>query len=170
MSYHAELLELCETSVSELDAESNQASLRRAVSTAYYAVFHLFTSEGSRLLLGDAIRLRPLRTTVRRAFSHQEMRAAAAGFASGSVSEKLGAALADVPIPLALAGVARAFIDLQSERHRADYELTTDFEPEHARFAVESAQRVFADWASIRDTEPARVFLVALLLLRSIRQ
>ena len=62
-----------------------QASLRRAVSAAYYALFHLLTSEAANLI-GPAA---PpgLRQQVRRAFAHREMKHVCKPFGSGSVQK-----------------------------------------------------------------------------------
>jgi hypothetical protein len=46
-----------------------QASLRRAISTAYYALFHLLTSQASRMLVSSD----PLQLLVSRTFTHTEM-------------------------------------------------------------------------------------------------
>ena len=46
-----------------------QASLRRAVSAAYYALFHLLVDEASRRLVGGSNRT-ALRSSLARAFDH----------------------------------------------------------------------------------------------------
>lgn len=69
MAYHDDLL------VQELglvhSGEPSQATLRRAVSTAYYAVFHLLIAEATANWSQAG-----LRTTLGRAFDHGVMRAA----------------------------------------------------------------------------------------------
>ena len=53
MSLHADLLEQAEQ-LAQLDPRRpKQANLRRAVSSAYYALFHLLTSEASALYAGE---------------------------------------------------------------------------------------------------------------------
>ena len=171
MNYHDELLRLAADALRD-DAPplTGQAAIRRTISTAYYALFHLLTSATAERLVGSAPEARGLRATMRRAFGHVEMKDAAKGFASGRLSPKLEAALRTDEVPVDLAVVATSFVNLQSKRHTADYDLSADLLPSDAREAVILAVRAGAAWERVRDTEPARVFLVALLLLRSIRQ
>ena len=170
MSYAEDLLSLARTLVELEPTRPKQATLRRAVSTAYYAVFHLLTYEGARRLIGGKQNHSPLRGTVRRAFSHVEMRQAAAGFASGNLSPKLDAVLDAGTVPQELRRFAETFVNLRADRHVADYDWNARFTRSQAADIVAATEKAFVDWEVIRKTEPARVFLVALLLLRSIRQ
>jgi hypothetical protein len=56
-----------------------QASLRRAISSAYYSLFHLILEDASRHLVGGS----RLRATVARSFEHQAVRAAAVSMGDG---------------------------------------------------------------------------------------
>jgi len=58
------------------------ASLRRVVSIAYYALFHLLTDEASRFLISGSNR-DSLRNLVVRGFVHSEMSRTAKAFLSG---------------------------------------------------------------------------------------
>lgn len=51
-----------------------QASLRRAVSTSYYALFHFLSEEAAILLVGAAHGDLSLRNLSRRAFEHGKMK------------------------------------------------------------------------------------------------
>ena len=83
-----------------------QASLRRAISTAYYALFHLLVAESSRLLLTGQNR-QHLRDTLARAFAHADMKKVAQQFATSNVQGKIAPALAGNPIPAQLQDVAQ---------------------------------------------------------------
>ena len=65
-----------------------QASLRRAVPDACYALFHLLVDEASRRLVGGTNRT-ALRSCLARAFNHATMKTVAKQFAEGGVSPKL---------------------------------------------------------------------------------
>ena len=65
-----------------------QASLRRAVSASYYALFHLLVDEASSRLVGGANRA-SLRTCLSRAFNHGAMKTVAKQFAGRAVSPRL---------------------------------------------------------------------------------
>ena len=97
-----------------------QATLRRAVSTAYYALFHFLGDASARLLIsGDA--LRDVRYAAQRAYDHGTMKQACRAF-SGSLPASV-APLMTGPVSADLRVVADAFILLQDARHEADYHL-----------------------------------------------
>ena len=66
MSLHHDLLEQAKHLTGRERGRPKQASLRRAVSTAYYALFHLLVDEATRCWSSDP----KLRRLVGRAFSH----------------------------------------------------------------------------------------------------
>ena len=98
-----------------------QASLRRGVSAAYYAIFHMLVDEAVNRMI--AAPRHPIRNCLRRAFSHSNMNTVAQQFATDSVSPKLSPGLNGQPLPPKLMQVAEAFVDLQQARHEADYTI-----------------------------------------------
>lgn len=143
-----------------------QASLRRAVSTAYYSLFHLLVDEATRRLVRGSGR-RGLQQALARAFVHGEMREAAHGFAGGPLSGGLRAALGRADPELIF--VARVFVALQEARHAADYDPARRFSREECRDFVQRAERAFTAWRAVRTTLAADAFLVALLADRRLR-
>jgi uncharacterized protein (UPF0332 family) len=87
-----------------------QADLRRAVSTAYYAAFHALARECADRFVGTG------RGRSRAAW-RQTYRSLEHGFAKDACkqTENLG-------FPLSITDFAEAFVQLQEERHRADYD------------------------------------------------
>jgi hypothetical protein len=144
-----------------------QASLRRAASAAYYALFHLLVDESSRRLISGPKRV-GLRHLLARAFSHSDMDVAATAFAKGSPN-KMTAALAGVALPAVLRRVAAAFVDLQQARHEADYNVGRRYTRKEVLGLVEEAEAAFQCWQRVRSTLPADAFLVALLVQRRLR-
>jgi len=143
-----------------------QASLRRAVSAAYYALFHLLTSEAANLI-GPAAPA-GLRQQVRRAFAHREMKHVCKQFGSGSVQSLNAGTRKLVTAPLApeLVSVATAFADLQEARHQADYDVSEVLTRVDVLQKIALARQAFAAWQAIKGTPNAAVFLAALLLQR----
>lgn len=122
-----------------------QASLRRAVSSAYYAVFHM--------LVADACRnwkLRHQRTVLERAFEHGRMR---------QVSDKVKATASPD-----LKAVAAGFVKLQHLRHRADYDNSAHWTRSDSLEAIKTAEDIFETWRSIRDQPEAQDYLLAFLV------
>lgn len=147
-----------------------QDSPRRAVSTAYYALFHCLVGDASRSLAPSH-----LAAIVARAFDHGEMKEACKPFASSNLPALLTAASqpGGVPVPPALRDVAQAFIDLQEARHRADYTDQTWARSE-ALDDVTKAETAVATWNGLRPkhgqpTQPAvHLFLVWLLFQKKL--
>jgi uncharacterized protein (UPF0332 family) len=160
MEFQDDLLEQARFLTGRDVRRPKQASLRRAVSTAYYAVFHLLASDAA----SQASPNSPtgLSQRIQRSLDHTAMKQASKGFASNNLSMAIKSFVAQ-PLPLLLVSVAGSFNKLQEERHEADYDLASKFDRARAQNAVVRAEQVFRDWAAIRDTDDAKVFLAALM-------
>ena len=151
-----------------------QASLRRAVSAAYYALFHLLTAEGARQV--SPAKPEGLRSLTQRAYNHGDMRQVCLGFLASQKAFLRHGALAPnaspahrflaFPLEPGLSRVIETFLTLQEERHDADYNLNMHWNRADALNHVRAAREAFAAWSAIRDTPNATVFLSALLLQR----
>jgi len=162
VSLHGDLLLQARQLATREPRRPRQASLRRAISTAYYALFHLLISEATSRLVTGSGRDR-LRHSLGRAFVHSAMREAAHGFARNRISPKVGPALAGAALQPQLVSVAAAFVDLQQARHEADYDTARRFTRRKCLDLVAQAEQAFADWNAIGSSLQADVFLVALL-------
>jgi hypothetical protein len=163
MALQRDLLEQARHLANRESRRPRQASLRRAVSAAYYAVFHLLVASGA-ATVGPG-KPRSLRAQVGRAFAHRDMKAVCRQFASGSLSDQIRPLIA-APLERDLQAVASAFLALQEARHSADYDVAQPFNRIDVLRTVGMAQTAFADWSSVRTTPNAAVFLTALLLNR----
>jgi hypothetical protein len=138
-----------------------QANLRRAVSSAYYALFHLLCDEAANRI--SPVKPPLLRKQIRRVLEHGKMRQACQAFAvSGVLVEPLHSLLSQ-PLSHEIRHIANTFVALQEARHQADYDITNDFTRLEV---VQLCQRVhiaFDDWRRIRKTIEADVFLCALI-------
>lgn len=125
-----------------------QASRRRAVSTAYYALFHLPISEAT-LNWNRA----ELRSTLGRLFEHGKML---------NASEKKVADLKtyfkdnppDSPertIAINLHKVSRIFVQAQQQRNLADYETSREWTQIDVLEQIEAVSSAFESWKAIRD-------------------
>lgn len=132
----------------------HQADLRRAVSAAYYALFHAISGAAADTLIGTTKLHRDSETwrRVYRSLDH--------GFARSQCLAKTGS-----QIPAVLRDVADTFVQLQELRHEADYDPKAAFLREdvvahiaQARIAIgilDNAdvgdRRVFAAWLIFRS-------------------
>lgn len=141
-----------------------QANLRRGVSSAYYALFHLLVTEASSRLLARKA-LAGLRGGLARQFSHEGVKAASRAIASGGTLTGLGS----VSVPADLKKVAQAVVDLQQARHDADYDLVTPISRREALDFVNQAKEAFDAWHRVRKSEPSELYLLLLLAYKGFK-
>ena len=168
MSFHRDLLRQARQLATHEPRRPRQASLRRATSAAYYALFHLLINEATTRLVSGRDRQR-LRQVLGRAFSHYEMRSVAKSFASGGVAPRLQFAMHGEPVQRELRKVATAFVDLQAARHEADYDTARRFTREESLGLVEQAETAFENWRLVRRSLQADTFLVSLLAQKQMK-
>jgi len=160
MAFPDDLLELAGDLANLHPETPHQASLRRAVSTAYYALFHLLISEAT------ANWARPeLRALLGRCFEHGPMKTA-----SETKASQINAAFKDHPpegaekmVALHLRAVADAFIQAQQQRNDADYNMAKEWTPVEVDTQIASVNEAFKAWNVIRDEAVAQAYLVSLL-------
>lgn len=136
MAYHDDLLRQALQLVHQEPRNPKQASLRRAVSTAYYALFHLVISEA----VANWKQVN-LRAALGRAFDHSIMKAASNRIQD---TRQFPFAEEDPGIVTALRAVAKTFVQLQEKRHTADYDNATFWTRTEALAQVKSAEQAFS--------------------------
>ena len=144
-----------------------QANLRRAVSSAYYALFHFLIEEATILTVGGAGASKPLRQLVGRGFSHTAMKSASFEMGKPTPFDLLKPFWPryGVPASAELQRLAESFVRLQQERHRADYDLGRPFARDEARLVVDKAREAFDDWNRLKTgaRELAKFYALCLL-------
>ena len=168
MSLPRDLLAQAKLLATKEKSRPKQASLRRSVSAAYYALFHLLVDAAARRLVSGADR-EPLRNCLARAFDHGVMKRVALQFAERNLSPRLGPGLNGLPLQDEIVRVAAASVDLQQHRHDADYNMGRRFTRIEALNIVSDAERAFVDWRVVRNSTQADTFIVGLLTFEKIR-
>lgn len=143
-----ELLEDARHLAAKGATEMRPSCMRRAVSTAYYAVFHM--------LVEDFVENWPFtdqRARLARMFDHKKMRDAA--FTPNDEKNP-------TPTEAALVDVKTAFRQLQADRHRADYDLSRNIVATDVKNGITLAEDSFAKWRSIRSEDIARHHLLSM--------
>ncbi len=164
MSLHGDLLDQADHLATKEPKKPRQASLRRAVSAAYYALFHLLIDEATRRFLPRG-QLKPLRPRVARAFHHATMKKVSSSFASGTIPPRLQTDKS-ARVQTELRFVAGTFCDLQDARHDADYNLAQRFSRGDVIEIIRVTRAAFGSWRSVRDTPQADAYLAGLLVFR----
>ena len=168
MSLHDDLLRQARHLAVREPRRPSQASLRRAVSASYYALFHLLVDNATRLMLSGGDRA-ALRHRLARAFGHAAMRQVAQQFSDDNVSPKLSPGLSGQALQPELVRVASALVQLQEARHKADYDTARRFTRREVLDLVSQAEQAFTDWGRVRGSIQADTFLTGLLALGNMR-
>ncbi len=168
MSLARDLLAQARLLATKEQSRPRQASLRRSVSAAYYALFHLLVEAAARRLVSGTDR-QPLRNCLARAFDHGVIKRVARKFAERSLSPRLSPGLNGLPLQVEIVRVAGAFVDLQQHRHEADYDMGRRFTRLEVLNIVSDAERAFLDWRAVRNSVQADTFIVGLLTFEKIR-
>ena len=129
----------------------SQANLRRADSTAYYAMFHCLAGTAADLFIGRN----------RSKAWHQAYRALEHGRARTACEHKqaMGA------FPPEVRGFADTFVVLQKVRQQADYALDVRFGKPDVLAAIDSAEAVIARFEQA-DAQHRRAFVAHVLFKR----
>ena len=137
--------------------EPKQASLRRAISAAYYSLFHLLIDDGARRITANP----SLQPYVARSFQHTAVKDAANKVIAQSMkTPPWPAPLFTASIEPELIRVCNTFVDLQSLRHSADYNTAISFKRAEVIVAISRAQAAHQDWALLNSSDNATVFLL----------
>jgi hypothetical protein len=161
MAFSDDLLEQAQHLARREPKRPKQASLRRAVSTAYYALFHLLITETTKNW-----RRAEERPTLARMFEHTLM-----GKVCTAKRDELNAYFNTHPAPgpqvdvaMHLRVVTDTFVQMLQHRHIADYDSSTRWTRTDANEKIGSVEAAFASWRAIHQERTAQNFLVTLLL------
>lgn len=134
MPYPRELLDSA-ISFHRVDPKT-QATLRRSVSTAYYALFHFLTEEAS------SNWVRPVqRGKLARNFDHKIMLNASNRCVEAYRKEPPGS------LEFHLYSLANAFCQLQRNRQDADYDLLRTFSSSDVAIDIDLVEKAFTSWS-----------------------
>jgi uncharacterized protein (UPF0332 family) len=146
-----------------------QANLRRAVSAAYYALFHFLVDQSCRPMIGAQSARAAFRHVLGRAFSHADMKSACVSFAGGTLKHGACKGLpAGFTVPAEVRQIAAAFVDLQARRHNADYDLTERFARSDALGMIRQAELAIERFNSLPISEEKSFFIACLWAWKSL--
>lgn len=141
-----------------------QVNLRRAISSAYYALFHFLVDKSCRVILGSQHRQKPYRHVLGRAFTHNGIKNSCKSFAGGTLKSSITKGLPkSFSIPSEIRDIARTFVELQYKRELADYDLTERFSRSDVLGLVEQVHTVIHQFNQLRNSCEKKFFLACLL-------
>ncbi len=129
------------------------ASLRRATSSAYYALFHYLSRECADLLIGESgsDRSDAAWRQVYRALEH------------GPAKTKCRKREMMRKFPVEIQSFAKTFADVQEKRHSADYDPFAQFAESNVRNDIATVENAITDFKSA-PTKHRRAFCAYVLL------
>jgi uncharacterized protein (UPF0332 family) len=153
MALADDLLEQAQHLATREPKRPRQASLRRAISTADYSLFHL-------LIAATILNWKHphQRAHVAREFDHMSMKDAS----NKILKTEFGPS--DAVVARHLKTVAQAFVELQQHRHAADYNYAKRWTKTEAQTDIDTAIAAFQSWKIIRKEKLAQDYLVSLLI------
>jgi len=156
VAYHDELLQQASELVHKNPNNPTQADLRRSVSSAYYALFHLLIFEASLNWSNDTSR-----PGLARMFEHSLMKKVSRRVNDAGRTPYAGE---DPVIVNKLRSFAGLFVQLQEQRHEADYNVKDAWTLTQSLKETLAAHRAFAIWRDIRSEKISQDYLVSLLI------
>ncbi|MCJ2093417.1 hypothetical protein MKK67_13100 [Methylobacterium sp. J-072] len=139
------------------------AELRRAISTAYYALFHTTLKLAAERFVGAAQSGTAAYALVYRGFAHGRMKEICRAIDRPVLSQRHQALLQRTGVSPAAREFASAFASLQELRHSADYDPQVVFRSSDAVDACDAADLAIQALATINAAELADI--LALLLV-----
>ncbi len=141
------------------DATATQADLRRAISAAYYAIFHFCLTAAADMAVGAAVRSTAEYILVYRSIDHSRLRGLCdrlRGTKPGNLAITPAGGFGD------MAKFARIAFNLYEQRILADYDPTMTCSGSEVRLAVSDVREAIA-WFKSCGREQQRAFLAMLL-------
>lgn len=142
MQYHEDLLSLARRILEQEGAKPSQASLRRAVSTVYYAQFHFLARAGADLLIGEANGSHSTHAwrRVYRGLEHSRIRTACG---EGTMKE----------FPLPMQDFGKFFVETQKARIIADYDPYTIFTKSSVETYINGAEKMMKNFDEMPEKD-----------------
>ncbi|MEX0716924.1 MAG: hypothetical protein WD066_10065 [Planctomycetaceae bacterium] len=144
-----------------------QVNLRRAISSAYYGLFHYLVDQSCRMQMGAHRAQAAYRHAIARGFTHATMKQACASFGGGTLKASVSQGLPrnasgrySVPIPVR--EIAGTFAELQQKRHAADYDWSERFGRSDVLTLIQQAKQDIAQFDSFRQSNDRKFFLACL--------
>ena len=140
-------------------SDTEQIDFRRAVSAAYYAVFHLLT-----MTAAESWAVGREGHRFARLFDHGKVKTASVNLPS-KLKERLGnnASPDDQKTADTLGAIAKDFVALQQDRNSADYDNSRAWSYTEVENVILRAHDLYLDWNTVSKTPLAESYLLDML-------
>lgn len=149
------------------DAPPTDAHMRRAASTAYYAVFHMLLRAAADRFMGAGQAAAPGYSLLYRGFSHGQMRRACEELQHSTLKERYKRALQRTAVSRDMQAFARSFPNLQDARHTADYDPAAQFSASDVAALIQEAENAIEAFDRAPPDEQADVLALLMMGIRN---
>lgn len=181
-SYDEELLDTARHLLKRRSGQRGRlagARIRRSISTTYYALFHFLLDEVTARTVGTGNNLRVRRRILARTVTHNGVRTALDKIRGAHINDSVrpyfqnGILGPPAAAPPFAQNFARAFIDAQTKRESADYDLNEPLSETDARLLRLRVRRAIKAWRVASEPEERdfkRALSMPILLRGQLRQ
>lgn len=163
MALSKDLIALAHQIVRLNKGKPQQAQLRRALSTAYYAVFHFLIEKATHHVVGGAHKRTSLRAFLSRGVPHERLKKFCKEISQkrwpSIVKERVGPGVMPGGPSQALMQIADSFVSLQEHRIDADYSVTKRFSRTAVIIELGKADALMNNWGKLPNTYEKDFFL-----------
>jgi hypothetical protein len=139
-----------------------QADLRRAISSSYYAVFHFTAAALADEFVGRTQRNSPRYAAIYRSLDHGKLKSVCIGVPKSTPSSTVARLVPANGFGDNVIDFAATIVQLQEERHRADYDPSYRVRTSDARVHILAARRAIRRYQRA-NTDRKKAFLTLLL-------
>lgn len=138
-----------------------QVNLRRAISAAYYSLFHLLVDAASSAFVARE----EWNVRIGRMLKHGDMKKVSALFSKHQPPKLIQPGGSGYRTPDSLKIVTDAFVTLQEARHEADYDFARrPFTRQVALDLIDRTQEAMEAWEVVKKSDDAKLYLHCFLL------
>jgi len=156
------LFEQADRLVSPSTGRPRQADVRRAISAAYYGIFHAMISMAVDQFVGSTNRDKSHYALADRSVSHTRLREVCNEVQKPTPSSRYRPYVPPTGFGAHLIAVAEAIVELQEKRHSADYDVAIRVSRSDAEVAIAAARAVLKRFDQANAAE--RLAFLSLLL------
>jgi hypothetical protein len=161
----SELLSVARLLLNAGTTPPSDAHLRRAVSTAYYAVFHKILRAATERFMGPNQEASAGYRMLYRSFDHRHMKAVCDALDVATLKDTLKRQMGREAVSQDMRNFANAFPVLQEARHLADYDPTAFFQQADVASLIDAADFAMANFDRAAPEEQTDV--LALMMVRA---
>lgn len=141
-----------------------QVDLRRAISAAYYGVFHAIMAAAAAQFIGATKGSTPEYGLVYRSIGHRQLKDLCSDLKKPSLPQKLIAYVPPGGFGSDIVSLASAVVELQEKRHTADYDPLVKIRLADAALAVRTAESALVRFTALQAD--SRLAFLGLLVFK----